>query len=264
MDILRKSLAPISDKAWEEINEEAKQTLTTALSARKFIDVDGPKGFDFAAVPTGRIDTPKNQEKNSVQYGTHSVMPLIEARIPFELDIWELDNVLRGNENINLDNLVDAAKKIARFEDEAIYKGFKPANIEGLLNISEHKDLQLTGNYEKLVDLLSQAIISFRNEAVKDSYTLVVGYELYKYINSYNRHYPLRKHIETIINGKIILSDHIENAILVANRGGDFRLTLGQDFSIGYESHTSQSVQLYLTESFTFQVLDPAAVIVFR
>jgi uncharacterized linocin/CFP29 family protein len=264
MDILRKSLAPISDKAWEEINAEAKEALTTALSARKFIDVDGPKGFDFAAVTTGRLDIPKNQGKDSVHYGTHKVMPLVEARIPFELDIWELDNVARGNENIDLDNLVDAAKKIARFEDEAIYKGFKPANIEGLLNISEHKDFQLTGNYEKLVDLLSQAIISFRNEAIEDSYTLVVGHELYKYIYSYNMHYPLRKHIETIINGNIILSDYIENAILVANRGGDFRLTLGQDFSIGYESHNQQKVQLYLTESFTFQVLDPAAVIVFK
>ena len=264
MDILRKSLAPISDKAWEEINEETKETLTTALSARKFVDVVGPKGFDFAAVPTGRLDIPKNQGKDSVHYGIHNVMPLVEARIPFELDIWELDNVSRGNEDIDLGNLVDAAKKIARFEDEVIYKGFKPAHIDGLLNISEHKGFQLTGNFEKLVDLISQAIISFRNEAVEDSYNLVVGHELYKYINSYNMDYPLRKHIETIINGKIILSDYIDNAILVANRGGDFRLTLGQDFSIGYESHTKQKVQLYLTESFTFQVLDPAAVIVFK
>lgn len=264
MDILRKSLAPISDKAWEEINDEAKDTLKTALSARKFIDVEGPKGFDFAAVSTGRLDVPKNQAKNSVNYGIHNVMPIVEARVPFELDIWELDNISRGNEDVDLDNLVDAAKKIAQFEDEAIFKGFKPAHIDGLLNISEHKELQLTSNYEKLVNLISQAIISFREEAIEDSYNLVVGHELYKYINSYNMDYPLRKHIESIINGKIILSDYIENAILVANRGGDFRLTLGQDFSIGYESHNQQKVQLYLTESFTFQVLDPAAVIVFK
>jgi uncharacterized linocin/CFP29 family protein len=264
MDILRKSLAPISDRAWEEINKETKDTLTTALSARKFIDVVGPKGFDFAAVPTGRLDLPKNQGKDNVQYGICNVMPLVEARIPFELDIWELDNVARGNESIDLNNLVDAAKKIARFEDEAIYKGFKPAHIDGLLSTSEHKNLQLTGNNNSLVDILSQAIISFRNKAVEGSYNLIVGHELYKYINSFNMDYPLRKHIESIINGKIILSDYIDNAILVADRGGDFRLTLGQDFSIGYESHNQQKVQLYLTESFTFQVLDPAAVIVFK
>jgi uncharacterized linocin/CFP29 family protein len=264
MDILRKSLAPISDQAWEEINEEAKETLTTALSARKFIDVVGPRGFDFAAVPTGRLDVPRNQGKGKVHYGIHDVMPMVEVRMPFELDIWELDNVARGNENIDLNNLVEAAKKIARFEEDAIYKGFKPAHIDGLMNISEHTEIQLAGNYNQLVDLLSQAIISFREEAVQGPFNLVVGHNLYQYINSYNMDYPLRNHIETIIKGSIILSDNIDNALLVASRGGDFRLTLGQDFSIGYEAHDKQKVQLYFSESFTFQVLDPAAVIVFK
>lgn len=264
MDILRKKLAPISDQAWEEINEEAKETLTTALSARKFIDVVGPKGFDYAAVPVGRLNVPDKQGKDKVHYGIHKTLPLVEIRMPFELDIWELDNVARGNEDIDLDNLVEAAKKIARFEEDAIYKGFKPASIDGLMNASEHQEFQLTGNLDKLVDLLSQAIISFRDEAVEGPFDLVVGHEIYQYINSYNMDYPLSKHIENIIQGNIILSDNIENALLVAQRGGDFRLTLGQDFSIGYEAHDKKKVELYLTESFTFQVIDPAAVVVFK
>lgn len=263
MDILRKTLAPVSDQAWEEINNEATETLKAVLSARKFIDVAGPRGFDFAAVPTGKLEVPKNQGKDKVHYGIHQVMPMVEARIPFELDIWELDNVSRGNKSVELDNLVTAAKKIARFEEDAIYQGFKPAHIDGLMNISEHKEIQLTGNYNQLVDLLSQAIILFRKEAVQGPFNLVVGHDLYQYINSFHKNYPLRKHIETIINGDIILSDTIDNALLVTGRGGDFRLTLGQDFSIGYEAHDRQKVQLYFTESFTFQVFDPLAVIVF-
>jgi len=39
---------------------------------------------------------------------------------------------------------------------------------------------------------------------------------------------------------------------------------LGQDLSIGYESHNNKTVQLYFTESFTFQVIDPAAVLVLK
>lgn len=264
MDILRKSLAPISDQAWERINEEAKETLTTALSARKFIDVDGPRGFDYAAVPSGKLDVQKNQGKGKVHYGIHKVMPLVELRMPFELDIWELDNVARGNEKIDLGNLVEAAKKIARFEEDAIYHGFKPAHIDGLMNISEHQEIHLTGNNNQFVDLLSQAVFSFREKAVQGPFNLVVGHDLYQFINSYNMDYPLRKHIESLIKGRIILSDNMDNALLVASRGGDFRLTLGQDFSIGYEAHDKQKVQLYFTMSFTFQVIDPAAVIVFK
>ena len=44
-------------------------------------------------------------------------------------------------------------------------------------------------------------------------------------------------------------------------RGGDFELTVGQDFSIGYLGHTLQTVRLYLQESFTFRVLAAEAAV---
>ena len=36
---------------------------------------------------------------------------------------------------------------------------------------------------------------------------------------------------------------------------------LGQDLAIGYEKTTRDEVTLYFTESFTFRILEPAAVI---
>jgi uncharacterized linocin/CFP29 family protein len=47
-------------------------------------------------------------------------------------------------------------------------------------------------------------------------------------------------------------------------RGGDFRLTVGRDIAIGYLGHTASSVELYLEESFTFEVLAPEAAIWLR
>lgn len=44
-------------------------------------------------------------------------------------------------------------------------------------------------------------------------------------------------------------------------RGGDCVLTVGQDLSIGYVDHGRDTVELYLTESFTFRVLEPAATV---
>jgi len=88
MDILRKSFAPISEQAWEEINEEAKNILSSTLSARRFVAVDGPHGIDKAAVTAGELDIPARQAKTEVQYGVHKVMPLVESRITFSLNIW--------------------------------------------------------------------------------------------------------------------------------------------------------------------------------
>ena len=40
MDNLHRHLAPISAKAWEQIEEEAKRTLKRHLAARRVVDVD--------------------------------------------------------------------------------------------------------------------------------------------------------------------------------------------------------------------------------
>lgn len=262
MSILKQSLAPITNEAWEEINEEASQTLKTCLSARKFIKVEGPKGFDFAAVAVGKLDVPKNQKSSDVQYGIHQVQPMIEIRMPFELDVWELDNLERGAEDIDLDNLVVAAKKAAKFEEEAIYKGFAKANVKGLLNSSEHKKLKLNKNKSNFIELISQALLSFNQESITGPFNLVVGTELFKHINKYSNDYPIKKHIEDQIKGNIFLSEHIDGAIMVAAEDNGLQLTLGSDFAIGYHSHDTKKVNLYLTESFTFQIIDPATFIV--
>jgi uncharacterized linocin/CFP29 family protein len=52
--------------------------------------------------------------------------------------------------------------------------------------------------------------------------------------------------------------------VVVTARGGDFSLHLGQDLSIGYQSHTDTDVALYLQESMTFQVLTAEAAVRLR
>lgn len=43
--------------------------------------------------------------------------------------------------------------------------------------------------------------------------------------------------------------------------GGDAELALGQDISIGRESHANRTVRLCFGESFTFHVLAPEAIV---
>ena len=129
MDILKKDLAPLTHNAWEEINDEAVSIFTSLLSARKFIDINGPKGIGYAAVPLGQLDVTDDMEKDGIKFGIHKVMPLIELRVPFTLNIWEMDNLERGAKDIDLDNLEEAAHKLIKFEEEAIYQGFDKAFI---------------------------------------------------------------------------------------------------------------------------------------
>jgi uncharacterized linocin/CFP29 family protein len=44
-------------------------------------------------------------------------------------------------------------------------------------------------------------------------------------------------------------------------RGGDFEFNCGQDISVGYDSHDTETVSLYLEESYSFRVLTPEAAV---
>ena len=75
--------------------------------------------------------------------------------------------------------------------------------------------------------------------------------------------HPLRKRIEeNLIDGSLVWAPVLdEGAVLLSTRGGDYELTVGQDLSIGYAYHTKDEVELYLTESFMFRVLEPTAAV---
>ncbi|MBD3290079.1 bacteriocin [candidate division KSB1 bacterium] len=262
MDILKRSLAPVSDQAWDQIEEQAREIFNAFLSARKFVDVEGPKGWDYAAVSTGRIYTPENQSEN-VKYGIKQVSPLIEARVSFKLDLWELDNIARGAEDVELEAMEKAAIDIAKFEENAIYYGFEPSQIKGLKESSEHKAMKYPQNNDEAPSVFARGINELKNATVEGPYSLVIGAEKWQSLTAFTKGYPMKKQIEDLIGGSIIVSQNISEAFLVSERSGDFRLTLGTDLSIGYESHNGKEVQLFFTESFVFQIFDPSAVIIF-
>ena len=64
-----------------------------------------------------------------------------------------------------------------------------------------------------------------------------------------------------LLDGPIVWAPGVNGAVVLSTRGGDFELTVGQDFSIGYLDHNATSVRLYLQESFTFRVMSPEAAI---
>ncbi|HEX7800707.1 MAG TPA: family 1 encapsulin nanocompartment shell protein, partial [Asticcacaulis sp.] len=61
MNNLHRELAPISDDAWAQIEQEAARTLKRYLAARRVVDTSEPQGMDLAAVGAGHtraIDGP--------------------------------------------------------------------------------------------------------------------------------------------------------------------------------------------------------------
>jgi len=262
MEILKRTFAPLTDAAWEAISAEAKEVFRLNLSARSVVDVGEPRGFAFSALNLGRVEVPKGGEKGPVRYGIRQVLPVVEVRASFELDLWELDNLERGARNPNLDNLRRAAKELAKFEEQALYSGFKPAGIAGLLTAAKFAPVPVATEPAALPDAVTRAVVGLRYADVDGPYALALGAPLYQLlVAGAEAGYPIRRRIEKEIGGPIVLAPFLPGGALVSRRGGDAELALGQDISIGYEHHTGSTVRLYFGESFAFRVLTPEAIV---
>lgn len=268
MDILKRELAPIPQEAWTEIDDQAARSLKAILSARKVIDLTGPMGPDFPGVPEGRLERPEDQPSSGLSYGIHKVHHLVETRIPFELDINEMDNAVRGARDIDLANLEAAAQDIGLFEESVVYHGLPPANISGLKQCADQECLTIGSTPAELLETVAEGLTVFASRSVEGPFAFVVGPKLWSRMSAHLQGYPVKMQAENILGGEVLLSPYLrgsfENeAYMISKRGGDFEIILGNDLAIGYESHTASNVKLYFTESFTFRILDAAGVIHF-
>lgn len=260
--MLYKDLAPITKEAWNQMEDRLMEVFKSYLSARKVVKVYGPKGFDFNVITEGRLGEIK--EDGDIYYGNYYVLPLTEARVEFEMSRWELDNISRGAKDINYEPLEEAAKKIALFEENAIYNGLENANIDGLIKSAEGEPITFGDNPNSIMDSISKGIVRLKEAYQEGAFNLIVGEKAYRKIISGETAYPLDRRIEELLEGKIIYSHVIDGALLVPHDHEDLEMTIGRDLSIGYQSNDNEKVRFFITESFTFRVLDPSIIVNYK
>jgi uncharacterized linocin/CFP29 family protein len=261
MNNLHRELAPVSDQAWAQIEQEAARTFKRHLAGRRVVDVDGPAGLAFSAVGTGRvlgIDPPGE----GVQARLRQVVPLVELRAPFSLKREEIDDVARGAEDADWQPVKDAARQIAFAEDGAIFEGYPAAGIDGIRQGSSNPPVILPTDVKGYPAAIAQALSQLRVAGVDGPYSVLLSADAYTEVSETSDHgYPIIEHIKRQLSGDIIWAPAISGAIVLTTRGGDFSLHLGHDLAIGYLSHTDAEVSLYLQETLTFLMLTSEAAV---
>ncbi|GLX97802.1 bacteriocin [Herbidospora sp. NEAU-GS84] len=252
MNNLHRELAPISGAAWAQIEEEAARTFKRHIAGRRVVDVHGPGGTELSAVSTGHT-TPIQPPAHGVQAWQREVARLVELRRPFELDREAVDDVERGSNDSDWQPVKDAAAALAIAEDRAVFEGYAPGHISGVIPLSAHAPLVLPADVRGYPDAIAQALGILRMAGVDGPYSVLLSADAYTGVAETADHgYPVLEHIQRLVSGDIIWAPAISGAVVLTTRGGDFDLHLGQDVSIGYLSHTDSTVTLYLQESFTF------------
>lgn len=255
--------APITEAGWEEIEKEAKRTLRGMLAARRVVDFRGPLGWDDSDVELGRADAIASPAGGGdVQARLRRVQPLVELRIPFEVTRAELDAIDRGARDPDLDSVIAAARQIAIAEDRSIFHGYKAAHITGICEAAASTAVPLGTSHADYPGAVSAALTKLRDEGIEGPFAVVLNEQLYKDLAARtDEGYPILNHVQRLVDGEIIWAAGLEGGVVLSTRGGDFELTVGQDFSIGYLEHDLERVRLYIEESFTFLVLTDQAAI---
>ena len=261
MNNLHRELAPISDAAWADIEEETTRTLKRHLAGRRVVDVQGSGGVGLSAIGTGHLKTIATPEEG-ILARQREVKPLIEFRVPFELDRQQIDDVERGANDSDWQPAKDAAQKIAYAEDRAIFEGYAAAGIVGVRQGTSNPIMTLPADVREYPDVIAEALSQLRLVGVDGPYSVVLGANAYTSLaESSDNGYPLLEHVRKLVKDDIIWAPAISGAFVLTTRGGDFDLHIGQDVSIGYLNHTDSVVRLYLQETLTFLLLTTEAAV---
>ena len=262
MNDLLRELAPVSAAAWDEIEAEATRTLKAMLAARKLVDFKGPLGWEAGAISLGRAQALKSSPQSGVQARLRRMQPLVELRVPFELSREELEAIGRGAQDIDLDAVREAARAAALAEDRAVFHGYAEAGIGGIVDASAASRCAITEDYTKYLASVAEALHKLRAAGIGGPYAIALGPRCFTGLGkTMLGGFPALEQLRRLLDGPIVSAPAVDGAVLLSQRGGDFELTVGQDFSIGYLDHSATSVRLYLQESMTFRVLSPEAAV---
>jgi uncharacterized linocin/CFP29 family protein len=265
MSHLHRELAPITEKAWTEIEKEATRTLRTFLAARQLIDFSGPHGWDYSADSLGRLARVPGPVEG-VEAGIRDVQPLVELRHSFAMSRADLDDIDRGRPDTDLSKVVEAAKRAALAEDHIVFHGFKEAHMTGIAEASSHPPIEIGDDYVEYPKLVAGAVASLREAGIDGPYAVALGTRCWTGVIETTEYggYPVLEHLRLILGGPVIWAPAVDGAVVLSTRGDDFQLTCGQDMALGYLSHGSDTVELFLEESIGFRVLTPEAAVALR
>ncbi len=255
--------APLTDDAWAALDGEATRSLKHFLAARRVVDFVGPLGWEASSVDLGRVVVLDRGPVPGTAASLRKVLPFVELRTPFTVLREEMDAAARGATDLDLDPVIDASRAAALAEDAAIFHGYDSAGIRGIATASPHPAIAIGDDFSNYPTYVANAVAVLRAADVAGPYAIALGARAFTGVTETTERggYPVLNHLREILDGPIIWAPAVEGAIVLSQRGGDYEMTVGEDFSIGYASHDATTVNLYLEESMTFRINTPEAAI---
>ncbi|HEY3909870.1 MAG TPA: family 1 encapsulin nanocompartment shell protein [Stellaceae bacterium] len=260
MDYFNRELAAFPLTLWSAIDEAAVRAARERLTARRFLDVEGPFGVGLTAIEVGDDEYRQAQPTEAAAVISRTVsVPML--RRSFRLSIRRIAAHVEYGQAVNLSPVADAAEAVADAEERMVYSGQPDFGLPGLLAVTErqHVDGGAWSALDRALQDTLAAATKLDERGFRGPYSLVLAPALY---NALFRLYPgtdvlQLEHLRRLCTGGIYKAS-IEGGVLIDPRVGV--LVVGQDLRSGYVGQDGTHYQLYVSESLALRIDEPNAI----
>ena len=261
MDSLNRDQAPFPAEIWQIIDAAAASAARDQLTARRFLDLEGPFGVGLTAIEVGNDDYCRQPGPDEAGAVMGRAIPLPMLRKSFRLSIRRVAAYVQNGQPLDLNPVQNAAEAVADREEELIYSGQPTFGLAGLLTMDGRQQVgatDWTAPDRALQDVLAAAT-RLDDSGYRGPYALALSPVLY---NNLFRLYPgsdvmALEHLRRLCTAGIYKAA-IPGGVLVDTRVGV--LILGQDLQAGYSSQDGVHYHLYVSESIVMRIDEPKAI----
>ncbi|MFZ3233881.1 MAG: family 1 encapsulin nanocompartment shell protein [Stellaceae bacterium] len=260
MDYFNREQAHLPDTLWTAIDEAAAKAARELLTARRFLDVEGPFGVGLTAIEAGN-DEFRHPERGAAGLVISRTVPVPMLRQSFQLSIRRVAAHVENGQAVNLSPVQAAAEAVAAGEEHMVYSGQPDFGLPGLLTVDGRQHIE-GGDWSALDRALQDALAAateLDERGFRGPYSLALAPALY---NALFRLYPgtevlQLEHLRRLCTGGIYKAS-IAGGVMVDPRAGV--LVVGQDLRSGYAGNDGMHYQLYVSESIALRIDEPEAI----
>src|SRR5205823_11500999 len=130
---------PFAAEIWQITDAAAASAARDQLTARRFLDLEGPFGVGLTTIEVGNDDYCRQPGPDEAGAIMGRAIPLPMIRKSFQLSIRRVAAHVQNGQPLDLSPAQDAAEAVANREEEMIYGGQTALGLAGLLSIEGHQ-----------------------------------------------------------------------------------------------------------------------------
>ena len=224
---------------WSQIDAEAARSLKHFLAARRLVDFAGPLGWEHSAVDTGPDRALDSAPSHRSRGGRRAGAPTGRAAGPVHPG-----PVGAGRRRPGCDRPRPRRRHRRR-------PGRRPGRGPTWCSTGRAgrrhrrnrrrlapRPVPIGDDYSHYPEHVAKAVAALRAADIAGPYAIALGSRCYTGVTETTEHggYPVFEHLRQILGGPVVWAPAVDGAVVLSQRGGDFELTVGEDFSIGYRS----------------------------